>query len=423
MIVNNGREKTKVPLTKEAAVAGYKISSGYVYDEFLTELRGIQGRRKYREMSDNDPIIGAILSAINYILRSVEWHYDPNPLTEDKEAAEFLKEALEEMPEMVWDDALSEALSMLVFGFSILEMVLYKCPETGYYKPRKLAPRSQETIWEWDADDNGNIAGLWQQPPQRAGYLYIPAEKFLHFRTNYNRGNPEGRSILRNAYRPYHFVKNISMMEATAIEREMNGLPIMRVPSEVFEDQTKLNEYTKIVRDVKFNSQGGIVLPSETYSDEDGKPTNERMYDLELVSSEGNRNIDTNTVIKRHETNMARTILADFIMLGEGKGSYALSSDKTDLFLQAIKSILGVVQSEINRKLVPLLWRVNGFSDDTMPKLRHGQITPTDLGVLGDYVSKLASAGLFLNDEDTENHLRREAGLPEAEVDTLNEES
>lgn len=420
--VNNTKPSKRVGLGKEAGVAGYKIASGYVYDEFLHELQGTQGRRKYREMSDNDPIVGAILSAINYILRAVDWHVDANSQTEDEEAAQMVEDALMKMPDMAWDDAISEALSMLVFGFSILEMVFYRCPETGYYKPKKLAPRSQETIWEWDADDNGNIAGMWQMPPMsyRGNYdLYIPENKVLHFRTDYNRGNPEGRSLLRNAYRSYHFVKNISMIEAIAIERELNGLPVLYIPSEVFEDASKVAEYTKIVRDVKFNEQGGIVLPSETYTDDEGKPTSNKMYELKLLASEGSRNIDTSGVIRRHQTDMARTILADFVMLGDGKGSYALSSDKTDLFLQAIKSILGVIEAEINRKLIPTMWKVNGLDEKTMPTLRHGKVVPEDLSVLGSFVRDLASAGIMLNDEETENHLRDVAGLPEAEKDDL----
>lgn len=414
------KEKKNVPIYQEGGVAGYKIASGYVYDEFLPELRGLQGRRKYREMTDNDPIVGAILSAINYILRAVDWHCDHADENSDTQESEWLHDTLFNMPDMTFDDFISEALTMLSYGFSILEIVAIRKPD-GTVGLKRLAPRSQETIWEWDADDNGNIMGLWQMPPQGRANLYIPYEKVLHFRCEYNRGNPEGRSILRNAYRSYHFVKNISMIEAIAIERELNGLPVAYVPSEVLTDATKLEAWKKIVRDVKLNEQGGIVLPSETYTDNEGNPTTQKMYDIKLLASEGSRNIDTNTVIKRHETNMARTILADFVMLGDGKGSYALSSDKTELFLRAIESILGVIQDELNRKLVPLLWSLNGFDPETMPTLRHGRVAPENIQILGDYVMKLGGVGIAMNDLETENHLRSVAGLPMAQEEGLGE--
>lgn len=416
MTLSNGQRKT-TPYTKDAGVAGYRISSGYVYEEFLPDLRGLKGRRKLREMIDNDAIVGGVLRAINNILRSVDWHIDLEG-NKDSEKVEWLKSALFKMPEMTWDDVVSEALSMLGFGFSILEIVMYKCSD-GTFKPSKLAPRSQETIWRWDADNNGNIHGVFQDPFDGVNDIYIQAQKFLHFRTEYNRGNPEGRSLLRNAYRSYYYVKTLQRIEATAVERELNGVPVMRVPGEMIGDSAKLAEFQRIVRDLKFNEQGGVVLPSETYYDVDGKPTNIRQYEIELIASNGTRNIDVGAVIKRHQTDMARTMLADFMMLGDGAGSYALSQDKSTMFVHAIQAILEVIQQEINRKLIPMLWAMNGFPEDEMPMLRYGSIAPENITELGDYVSKLAGAGIILSDEETENHLRRAAGLPEALTDDL----
>ena len=40
---------------------GLRAYGGYVTEEFLPELRFQQGARKYREMADNDPIVGAVL--------------------------------------------------------------------------------------------------------------------------------------------------------------------------------------------------------------------------------------------------------------------------------------------------------------------------------------------------------------------------
>lgn len=405
--------------TKEIGVAGYRQASGYIFDEFLTELQGLQGRRMYREMRDNDATIGALMAAITNILRSTSWHVDDSEEAVESDKAELVYNSLMYMPAMTWNDALSEALSMLTYGFSLLEMIFYKCPQTGYYKPYKLAPRRQDTIYEWDINNNGAVDGLRQQPDNTTGHFYIPYKKILHFRVDYASGNPEGRSILRNAYRSYHFVKNLQMIEGIAAERELNGLPIVRVPSEVFDDKSILQQYEKLARDLKYNEQGGAVLPSDTYEDRDGRPTSIRKFEIELISSQGTRNIDLGGAIRRHQSDMARTVLADFLLLGENGGSYALSNDKTDLFLQSIKSVLQSIQAEINRKLIPTMWRLNGFDAADMPKLRHAKITPEDLGVMGDYVAKLASAGLSLNDEDTENHLRDIAGLPEAPQDVL----
>jgi len=52
----------------EVGKSGLRWSYGQVSEEFLVELQGKRGIAIYREMSDNDPIIGGCLHAIRQIL-------------------------------------------------------------------------------------------------------------------------------------------------------------------------------------------------------------------------------------------------------------------------------------------------------------------------------------------------------------------
>ena len=54
-------------------------------------------------------------------------------------------------------------------------------------------------------------------------------EKCLLFRTQTHKNNPEGRSILRNAYRSWYFKKRIEEIEGVGIERDLAGIPIAYV--------------------------------------------------------------------------------------------------------------------------------------------------------------------------------------------------
>jgi len=405
---------------REIGVTGLKINSGYVFDEFLRELSGMQGRKKYREMADNDATVGALLMAIQMILRNIELRVDPAEDDIENFYAEFVENDIAGLEEGI-EDLMSEILSFLVFGFSILELV-YKKNDDGTIGTKKAAPRSQETIDRWDLTEKGELNGLWQWPPNGGEEIYIPATKFMHFRTVMNKGNPEGRSILRNAYKNYHFIKNIQMIEAIGIERDLNGLPVMYVPSKVLNDPAKKAEYLKIVRDVKFNEQGGILLPSEPWPDADGKPGLTRQYELSLLSSEGTKNVDTDRVIKRHQGDIVRTVLADFLILGQGeKGSFALSKSKTDLFIKAIEGFAWMICTVFQKRYIQNLWDFNNFPAEMMPSLAPGNIAPVDLQELGDYVSKLAGAGIPLSDPDTENVLRGSAGLPEVTEEMIAE--
>lgn len=417
---------------KEVGVSGLKVFSGYVQEEFLTELRGPRGMRVFAEMRDNDATVGALLFAIDLLCRRVAWRVEAAAETpEAEEQAEFLESCLHDMSS-AWADVISEALSMLVFGWSFAEIVYKRRvgPEEsdpskrsaytdGKIGLRKLAPRAQETLVRWEMQEDGGIAGWVQQPPAAAAQVFLPIERGLLFRTQARKNNPEGRSILRNAYRSWYILKTLENVEAIGIERELAGLPVVSIPAQYLtstepKDVLVRQAYEKIAKQLKFNEQGGLVIPSDTFLDVEGSPTAIPMVKVELLSTGGQRSIDPDKAIRRHQGNIARAALADFLMLGQGdKGSFALSSNKTDLFLDACQTFLDSIAGVANLHLVPRLWRANGWPAVDLPKLRPGQVKPHDLAGLGDYLQKLAGAGATLfPDEDLDRYVRDAAGLP-----------
>lgn len=405
--------------TVEVGVTGVKIASGYVYDEFLPELQGQRGRRKYREMKDNDATVGALLTAIEMILRSVRFRVEPAQTDADNFHVEFVESQFDDMA-YTFDDTLAEIMTMLPYGFSMFEMVLKRRDgqnskyDDGLIGTAKLAPRSQETVWEFDIDEHGELRGINQWPPYGGHSIYIPAERLLHFKTELNKGNPEGRSILRNAYRSYHFIKTIEMVEAIAVERELVGLPVAYIPAKALKDAGVRAKYEQMVRDVKMNSQGGIVMPSDLYKDDDGKLSGQKQYEFKLLSSDGNRSIDTDKVITRHQRSMVRTVLADFLMLGSSEaGSFALSRSKTDLFLKSIEGYLNNIVSVFNNRWITTLWQLNGFDMDKKPKIQAGDIAPKDLEEIGNFLRDTGLSAMV--DPKMENFLRELIDAPELE--------
>ena len=412
--------------------SGLRQFGGYVQEEFQKELRGLNGSRVYREMADNDPTIGAILFAITMLIRQVEWTVqgaDDSP--EGEAAKQFVEEVISDMSSS-WSAVMSEVATMFVYGYAPLEIIWKKRagPEArdetkvsmyndGKIGIRSLALRAQNTIPRWEIDEScGTIRGMWQQPWSGA-QVCIPIEKLLLFRTTEERGNPEGRSILRNAYRPWFFKKRIEEIEAVGIERDLAGLPVAYIPGQYLsasadaQDKRVAAEFQRLMRQVKRDQQEGLVLPSTR--DASGN----LLFDIKLLSTGGSRQFNTTQVIDRYGRAIATTVLADFIFLGQGAtGSFALSSDKTALFATAIGAFLKSIADTFNRQLLPRLWRLNGFETEYLPTLVPGDIEKPDLMALSDYVTKLSGAGAtFFPDRELENHLRRAAGLPLAPED------
>lgn len=62
---------------KEIGRIGQRRYGGTIYEEFLHELRGTRGIEVYREMSENDDVVGAILFAIEMLVRQCDWNVEP----------------------------------------------------------------------------------------------------------------------------------------------------------------------------------------------------------------------------------------------------------------------------------------------------------------------------------------------------------
>ena len=89
---------------------GQKRYAGVFFEEFLTELQGQKGIEAYKEMSENDDIIGAMLFAIEMLMRQATWDIEPaGNKIQDKKAVEFIKSCMNDM-EQSWQDTISEIM-------------------------------------------------------------------------------------------------------------------------------------------------------------------------------------------------------------------------------------------------------------------------------------------------------------------------
>ena len=406
----------------------YSPAWGIRQDEFITDLRGTRGIRRLREMASNDPIVGAILSAMDLMIRTTPWRVEGG----STEANEMVEHCLHSMENATFEEFISDVLSFLPYGFSLFEMVARRpsARTNGWVTLKKLAPRAQWTIERFTTNDTGDITGVYQTAAQSSGF--IPYSRLLHFRTVSRQGDPAGMSVLRSAYLPWYYANRLREIEAVAIERELNGIPLIRIPSEyMLPDATDaqkafLSAVKTIGRDVKKNEQGFIIIPSDTYTQDDGKHTDTRLVDFELVASQGKRDIDTHQVILRYQMDIARSALADFVMLGvNDRGSFALSKSKADLFLKALEGYVDSIAAVLNRRLVPMLMLWNGMPLGQAPKIKHGRVAPTDLAELGAFAQRLGNLGLDLTDGTSEDFLREAAGMPPARprVDRPDEET
>ena len=407
-------------------VGQYKIS-GTFFEEFLPELRGIKGVEVYKEMSNNDEMVYAILFAVEMLIRNCKFTVEGASEKEiDKKAAEFIEECMHDM-QYTWQETLSEILSFITYGWSYHELV-YKRRVGKTKNPRtsskyddgligwcKIPIRSQDTLYAWKYDEmTDDFLGMIQSAPPTYEQILIPIEKSLHFTTKSNKANPEGRSILRGAYRSWAFKKRLQEIEGIGIERGLAGFPVLTAPEgidiwekEDQEMQRVLALLETIVSGIRMDERAGLVLPNG--------------YKLEFLGPTTKSNFDINETIERYDKRIATTVMADFILLGQQSvGSFALSSNKTKLFSCAIGAYLDTICEVFNNQAIPRLIDLNkehfnGIAD--YPKMVHSDIEEPDLEKLGNFIKDMVGCGALFPDEGIDDYIRQVAKLPERQDD------
>jgi len=413
--------------------SGIKQYYGRLNEEWNSTLRGKSGAKLYREMSDNDATIGAMLFLTEMLCRSSRPYYEisENLSEQDKKQSQWYADKLEEMRgdmEHTWSEGLSDILTMMTYGFSLQEITLkmrrgynplYRSLNSKYddglIGVRRFGDRPQDSIDRWIFDSNGYVIGAVQTPEPTFDERTIPIEKCALFKFRGKKDNPEGRSPLRHIYRTWFFKKNTEEQEMIGMERGAKGLPIMEVPPgilniEASPREVSLRNALKSMLDKVFDdSIKHVLIPAETGID--GTPTG---FKLRFQGQGQTQPMNFDVTISRQDKVILRALVCEFLALGmDATGSYALSSDKTKTFAMVIDAILTSIDKTIDRSVTTMIFNANGWNSRLMPIHKHSDIETKDLQVLATFVSSLITAGAIVPDNELESWLRNEASAPQ----------
>ena len=399
-------------------------------------------------MSENDPVIGGTLWAIEAMCRKVEWRLEaPDTSKKTMDDVAFADEVLFQDMSRPFAGVVEDALTMLIYGYAPMETVWKK--RTGWKPGTILSPSNasarppapiassrfsdgkigidrifllnQDTIWRWFFDDAGQWFGLEQITEDKPS-IAVPRQKLLNFRTTGRLDNPMGRSILRNAYVPYTRKKTIEIaMGRLALNAA--GIVDVAIPGKYLDVQA--DEGMQAIRqmfetagqNLAQNKVGHFLRPSDGY----GPNGENEQFSIKFISTDARNSADQVAIIDMYDRRIAMSVLADFLLIGQatsGGGSRALVDSRSSFFGSSVVGLLRSIKDELNRTLLPRLWRINGLPDATMPQLEHDDLEVRDLVEMAAYITSLTKAGAPLfPDIQLENKLRADAGLPPVDED------
>lgn len=394
----------------ERGTTGLHEESGFVMEDYLPKLRSLGQRiSTYKEMG-GDPTVGAVLYSIEMHLRNAEFTVTEHEDGSREQDIEFIKQSLENM-DFTFPEFLSEVTSMLQYGFALHEIV-YRLNDDGTVGWAKWAPRSQDSVFQWELNDKKEFSGFYQMPLHEPEKVFIPAKKLLLFRPSTHKDNPEGKSVLRSAYRPWYFKTRLETVEAIGMERNLAGYPVLNVPVQIFSNNPKAQELRQyaldIVSRVRKDEQMGSVMPPG--------------WELTLLTSGGSSNINIDEAVDRYNLQIAQSMLADVLMIGHaaGGGSYALGDKKYELFVIALSGWMKSICTKITQEAVPALLRINGVDTDKYnpPRIVPRPIQKLDPLMLANALFRFANINAIKPDDKLEYFLREFLGLPPKDEET-----
>lgn len=402
----------------------------------------------YREMQA-DPTINGALQGYENILSLVKWDVkevdrEAQGISEeefDKEKAKeyrnFVASCFRDMGETAINDIISTALDMLPIGFQVtVPQFKIRAGEnddskfSSKYNDGKIGwkswkPIRQESIHKWlvkDGDGYEDLTGVMQRL-KKGGYETIPRNRMLLFRSTTKGGSMEGESIMYGAVKTYYRLQQTLGIEQVSLSRNLEGIPKLSMSSRYLSDNATPDEamtrdfMIRQTKSVKYNQQTALVVPSDV--DDKGN----RMIDLELMTAGPNVRVDQcRTVATACEQLIAESILANFMKLGNGGGSYAMSSNMTDMFVLEMKKYLDNIASVINGEAVLTLMKVNGMDTRYAPTLCHEGLDTDSIGVFIDALMKSIAAGAVVPTQSIQKSVLSKLNLPTEEADEAWEE-
>jgi hypothetical protein len=415
----------------EMGVAGVPVYAGYVLSaERNSKLIGQERYRTFSEILANTSIVAAGVRYFLNVVARPSWSVEPaDESAEAQKAAEFLNDVLFEDLITPWNRIVRRAGMYRFHGFSIQEWTAVR-RDDGTVGLEDIESRPQWTIWRWEVDERGTVTGAWQRDPLSGMELGLPRSKIMYLVDDTLTDSPEGMGLLRHLVEPAERLKEYLEQESVGYMRDLRGIPIGYAPMDELQAAVDAGLITKtdmqkaiadleaFVNLEKKGRKTSVVLNSAPYVsrlDSGDSITGEKKWDMKLVNGVAPGLSEIGGAIDRINYDMARIIGCEHLLLGSSStGSFALAASKaTDLYMLA-NSVLRDIRQQAQHDLVWPIWRLNGFDEKIMPKLKTEDVSPKDVEQIARVMRDVAVAGVPMTYEDEAlNSIRDLLGLPQ----------
>lgn len=427
--VSSGTEEGSGSPFESLGAPGTAIYGGYIVsNEKDQKLKGAKRYETYSEILANVSIVSAGVRFFTDMVAKAAWSVEPaDESAEAQRLADLVDQIINDCA-TPWHRIVKRASMYCFWGFGVQEWTA-KRREDGVVGFLDIEPRAQKTIERWDLDVSGAVLGVVQRRVQDQAEVYLPREKIVYMVDDTFNDSPEGLGLFRHIVKAARRLERYELLEAWGFETDLRGVPIGRGPFSEIEKMVAAGRLSReqanglkqpmldFVSGHNKNPELAMLLDSKTYqtTDEKSVPSTVRQWDIDLLQGSPTSAAEVAAAIERTNREIARVLGVENLLLGgDGKGSLALSRDKTQSFGLLVDSCLKEMKETFEGDLLGPLWQLNGWDESLMPSFKIEKIQYRDPDQLAEALEKLARAGAPLAPDDPAiNEIRGQLGLSE----------
>lgn len=276
---------------------------------------------------------------------------------------------------------MSQVLQSLFDGFSAFEKVFWipnDGPLKGKITLKKLAYRPSETV-TFLADRTGGFYGIRQQANigGRVIDTQIPRDYCFYYAAQEEERKFYGVSFFQTAF--YHYDKKVKLYYTAhlAAQRAAVGTRVGSAPPGASEGAK-----------ASFKAMLSNMSVAQWMMVPDG-------FKVDLLRESGN--FDFLSLINHHNSQMSKSLLANFFdaAQGGGKGDSSLvnfAQPGDEMFIMSLRAIMDDIADQINHYIIPQLIDFN-FKGGKYPKFVWGKLTDEQRAAIAKVFDKIVAAG------------------------------
>lgn len=428
MADNSQDDKKRVQ--PELGSLGVKLDFDSFYKDSLRELKFPYSVMTYDQMAA-DSVIASTLAAINTIASQVEFFIEPYDQSDThKFRAEFLEQCLFKDMKTSFANVVKDFLTVNQYGFCVLEKVFRfrrkqdgSNFDDGRVGIKYLPLRSQRSIEGFKYDSlNREITHIIQKNCKDKNLtskdtIELPIDRVMLFRVDPTPTYPYGKSPLANSYVSWRALEKLKSIEAVSANRNLNGIPLLKLPSEVMDessedesDKARVRKLKKGAASLAAGEQTYVMLPSDRYDQADGGTA---QYEFSVVTGSSSHLTALNSIISRYKNETFQAMCADILTIDDGQSaSSSLTSNKQTMFNMFVEARLNEFLDVLNSDLIPDLFYRNGWGRTRLPKLKHGRIEKLTVAELAKAIQQLAATRTIPITPDNTNYIMELFGFP-----------